>query len=59
MSLIKLETINNSITIEKPDSTLDDLLESFISALIVVGYDTDEIEKAIIDFADSMKNKNN
>jgi hypothetical protein len=59
LSLIKLETLNNSITIEKPDSTLDDLLESFISALIVVGYDADEIEKAITDFADSIKNKNN
>ena len=59
MSLIKLETLNNSITIEKPDSMLDDLLESFISALIVVGYDADEIEKAITDFADSIKNKNN
>jgi DNA-binding transcriptional regulator YhcF (GntR family) len=59
LSLIKLETLNNSITIEKPESTLDDLLESFISALIVVGYDTEEIEKSITDFADSIKNKNN
>ena len=59
MSLIKLETLNNSITIEKPDSTLDDLIESFISALIVVGYDADEIEKAITDFASSIKNKTN
>lgn len=59
MSLIKLETLNNSITIEKPESTLDELLESFISALIVVGYDAEEIEKAITDFADSTKNKNN
>ena len=59
MSLIKLETLNNSITIEKPDSTLDDLLESFISALIVVGYDAYEIEKAIVDFASSIKNKTN
>jgi hypothetical protein len=59
LSLIKLETLNNSITIEKPDSTLDELLESFISALIVVGYDAEHIEKAIVDFADSVKNKNN
>jgi Holliday junction resolvasome RuvABC DNA-binding subunit len=59
LSLIKLETLNNSITIEKPESTLDELLESFISALIVVGYDAEEIEKAITDFADSTKNKNN
>jgi hypothetical protein len=51
--------LGNSVTIKKPDTTLDDLFESFVAACIGVGYDPDEIEKTIIDLANSLQEKNN
>lgn len=59
MGTITIETLGSSVTIKKPDATLDDLLESFIAACIGVGYDPDEIEKTIIDLANALQNKTN
>jgi hypothetical protein len=59
LGTITIETFNSSVTIKKPDTTLDDLFESFIAACIGVGYDPDEIEKTIIDLADALQKKNN
>ena len=59
MGTITIETFDSSVTIKKPDTTLDDLFESFVAACIGVGYDPDEIEKTIIDLADSLQKKNN
>ncbi len=59
MGTITIETFDSSVTIKKPDTTLDDLFESFVAACIGVGYDPEEIEKTIIDLADALKKKNN
>jgi len=59
LGTITIETFDSSVTIKKPDTTLDDLFESFVAACIGVGYDPDEIEKTIIDLADALKKKNN
>jgi hypothetical protein len=59
LGTITIETFDSSVTIKKPDTTLDDLFESFVAACIGVGYDPDEIEKTIIDLADSLQKKNN
>ena len=59
MGTITIETFDSSVTIKKPDTTLDDLFESFVAACIGVGYDPDEIEKTIINLADALQKKNN
>ena len=59
MGTITIETFDSSVTIKKPDTTLDDLFESFVAACIGVGYDPDEIEKTIIYLADALQKKNN
>ncbi len=59
MGTITIETFDSSVTIKKPDTTLDDLFESFVAACIGVGYDPEEIEKTIIDLAEALKKKNN
>ncbi len=59
MGTITIETFDSSVTIKKPDTTLDDLFESFVAACIGVGYDPEEIEKTIIDLADALQKKNN
>ena len=59
MGTITIETFDSSVTIKKPDTTLDDLLESFVTACIGVGYDPDEIEKTIIDLAYALQKKTN
>ena len=59
MGTITIETFDSSVTIKKPDTTLDDLFESFVAACIGVGYDPEEIEKTIINLADSLQKKNN
>ena len=59
MGTITIETLGSSVTIKKPDATLDDFFESFVAACIGVGYDPDEIEKTIIDLANSLQEKNN
>jgi hypothetical protein len=59
LGTITIETFDSSVTIKKPDTTLDDLFESFVAACIGVGYDPDEIEKTIIDLADALQKKNN
>jgi hypothetical protein len=59
LGTITIETFDSSVTIKKPDTTLDDLFESFVAACIGVGYDPEEIEKTIIDLADALKKKNN
>jgi hypothetical protein len=59
LGTITIETFDSSVTIKKPDTTLEDLLESFVAACVGVGYDPDEIEKTIIDLANSLQEKNN
>lgn len=59
MGTITIETFDSSVTIKKPDTTLDDLFESFVAACIGVGYDPEEIEKTIINLADALQKKNN
>jgi hypothetical protein len=59
LGTITIETFDSSVTIKKPDTTLDDLFESFVAACIGVGYDPDEIEKTIIDLANALQKKNN
>jgi hypothetical protein len=59
LGIITIETLDSSVTIKKPDTTLDDLLESFVAACIGVGYDPDEIEKTIIDLAYALQKKTN
>jgi hypothetical protein len=59
LGTITIETFDSSVTIKKPDTTLDDLFESFVAACIGVGYDPEEIEKTIINLADSLQKKNN
>jgi hypothetical protein len=59
LGTITIETFDSSVTIKKPDTTLDDLFESFVAACIGVGYDPEEIEKTIIDLADALQKKNN
>lgn len=59
MGTITIETLGSSVTIKKPDATLDDLLESFVAACIGLGYDPDEIEKTIIDLGNALQKKNN
>jgi hypothetical protein len=59
LGTITIETLGSSVTIKKPDATLDDLLESFVAACIGLGYDPDEIEKTIIDLGNALQKKNN
>ena len=59
MGTITIETLGSSVTIKKPDATLDDFFESFVAACIGVGYYPDEIEKTIIYLADALQKKNN
>jgi hypothetical protein len=59
LGTITIETFDSSVTIKKPDTTLDDLFESFVAACIGVGYDPEEIEKTIINLADALQKKNN
>ena len=59
MGTITIEITGSSVTIKKPDATLDDFFESFVAACIGVGYDPDEIEKTIIDLANALQKKTN
>jgi DNA-binding transcriptional regulator YhcF (GntR family) len=50
MTTIQIKIKDTTITIEKPDGTLQDLFESFITAAIGQGYELEEIEELFIDF---------
>jgi hypothetical protein len=50
MTTLQIKIKDTTITIEKPDGELCDLFESFVTAAVGHGFETDQIEEMIIDF---------
>jgi hypothetical protein len=50
MTTLQIKIKDTTITIEKPNGTLQDLFESFITAAIGQGFEMEEIEELFIDF---------
>lgn len=50
MTTLQIKIKDTTITIEKPDGDLADLFESFITAAIGHGFETQQIEEMMIDF---------
>lgn len=49
----------DTASIERGDSSMEDLIEGFVSCLFVLGYDYDEIRNHIIKAAEILKNNHN
>jgi hypothetical protein len=56
---ITIEKNQNIISIQREDSSIEEVMDSFISCLYLLDYDSNEIKKQIIKTAEILKNNHN
>ncbi len=56
---ILLEKDQNIISIERQDSSIEEVMDSFISCLYLLDYNSNEIKQQIIKTAEILKNNHN
>jgi len=59
MTILSIKEKETTITIEKPEETLNELFNSFISACIALGHDPEDIQQIFIETSDCFRQKSN